>query len=172
MSVKIVKYEPKYKDAYVSITRNWVEKFFKMEEADWKALNKVEEYIIKPGGMIFLAVDEKTDEALGCCGIMCHIKNGEKRYEFTKLGVKETAQRRGVGWMLCIACLQYAKDQGAPYVFLESNRSLAPSITLYFRVGFKEFPLVNPSYERADIYLEFDFRTTPIPPMIRGRSKL
>lgn len=52
--MQIKRYEPKWRDDFVRLNRDWIEHYFRLEEADLHTLSAVEETILKPGGEIFL----------------------------------------------------------------------------------------------------------------------
>lgn len=47
--VKIVDYEAQYRSAFRNLNVEWISAYFKMEEADYKALDHPEEYILNKG---------------------------------------------------------------------------------------------------------------------------
>ena len=54
--VQIVDYVPEYKIAFSELNKEWISKYFKMEEADHKALDNADDYIINNGGYIIVAL--------------------------------------------------------------------------------------------------------------------
>lgn len=152
MSVKIIDYSSSLAPAFRSLNQAWIEKYFVMEEPDFISLNNPEEYIIKPGGHILFAVE--NSEVLGTVALI----KEEGGFELAKMAVIPSAQGRGIGGLLGEAAIAKAKEEGANYVMLISNRSLAPAMALYKRLGFKEVPLDpdNP-YLRGNIKMLITF---------------
>jgi hypothetical protein len=44
--VQIVDYTPEYRSAFADLNKEWISKYFKMEETDYKALDHADAYII------------------------------------------------------------------------------------------------------------------------------
>ena len=146
MALQIVEYVPSYAPDFRRLNQEWIEKYFVMEEPDFISLNNPEEYIIKPGGHIFFAVE--NGEVLGTVALIKE-HNG---FELAKMAVTPSAQGRGLGRLLGEAAIAKARELGAGYVVLISNRKLTPAITLYEKLGFKEVAIdQNNPYLRGDI---------------------
>jgi len=116
--VQIVEYERKYQSAFKTLNEEWISTYFEMEEADYKALDNPEEYILNNGGKIFVALYH--DEPLGVCAI---IKMDDPNYDFelAKMAVSPKAQGKSIGWLLGQAIVESAKELGASKIYLESN---------------------------------------------------
>ena len=56
--MQIRRYEPKWRDDFIRLNRNWIEHYFTLEPSDLHTLSAVEETVLKPGGEIFFALDE------------------------------------------------------------------------------------------------------------------
>lgn len=74
-------------------------------------------------------------------------------YEFTKMAVDEKFRGQKIGLLLSEAAIIKARQLGAKKIILYSNTVLAPAISLYRKLGFKEVPLDGP-YKRSDIKME------------------
>jgi len=147
--VQIVDYTPEHKCAFKQLNEEWIRQYFKMEESDYKALDHPDEYIIAPGGHIFMAVYE--GEVVGTCAI---IKMNDKKYELAKMAVSPRAQGKSIGTLLGRACINKAGDLGAETVYLESNTLLKPAINLYLKLGFQKITGPPSPYERSNIQME------------------
>ncbi len=147
--VQIVDYSPEYAKEFRQLNEEWITQYFKMEEYDYKALDHPQEYIIDPGGHIFMAIYE--GEAVGACAI---IKMTDKKYELAKMAVSPKAQGKNIGFLLGQACIDKAKALGADTVYLESNTMLKPAISLYRKLGFEKITGPPSPYERANIQME------------------
>jgi DNA-binding MarR family transcriptional regulator/GNAT superfamily N-acetyltransferase len=154
-SVQIVDYEPQYAKAFKALNEEWISTYFKMEEADYKALDNPEGYILKNGGHILVALYE--GEPLGVCSIL-KIKDGDFDYELAKMAVSPKAQGKNIGWLLGLAALDKARSLGANSVYLESNTILKPAIGLYHKLGFKKIAGYASPYERCNIQMVVDLR--------------
>ena len=149
--VKIITYKPQYKQDFIRLNRQWIEAYFKLEESDLKTFAHIEEYIIGRGGQIFLAVDDE-ETVVGCCALIPHPEKDS--HELAKMAVSPNVQGKGIGLQLGNALLDYAGSHGVKRIFLEGNTHLKASIALYRKLGLKEIPLIDNSYERCDILME------------------
>lgn len=153
--VKIVKYESKYQSAFKALNEEWISTFFEMEEADYKALDNPNEYILNKGGKIFVALYK--DEPLGVCAL---IKMDEQNYDFemAKMAVSPKAQGKNLGWLLGQAIIDSAKQLGASKIYLESNTILKPAINLYQKMGFEKIVGHQTPYKRCNIQMELNLK--------------
>ncbi|RED22429.1 MarR family transcriptional regulator with acetyltransferase activity [Flavobacterium cutihirudinis] len=150
-NVKIVAFEPKYKEAFKALNVEWISTYFEMEPADYKALDNPEEYILNKGGKILVALYD--DEPVGVCALI-KTNNPEYGFEMAKMAVSPKAQGKNIGWLLGQEIIKTAKDLGAKKIYLESNTILKPAINLYYKMGFeKVFGLETP-YKRCNIQME------------------
>lgn len=149
--VRIVEYSDQYQTAFRSLNEEWISTYFKMEEADYKALDKPKEYILDKGGKIFVAL--YNNEPVGVCAL---IKMDDQDYDFelAKMAVSPKAQGKSIGWLLGRAVIEAAKELGAGKLYLESNTSLKPAINLYHKLGFNKVIGRSTPYERCNIQME------------------
>ncbi len=150
MNVEIIDYTSDYQSDFKNINEEWISKYFTMETMDYKSLDHPDDYIIKKGGHIFMAL--LNGEAVGACAL---IKMDDTKYELAKMGVRPAAQGHGIGWKLGEACLKKAKEFGANTIYLESNTVLAPAINLYRKLGFVEIFDQPTPYSRCNIQMEY-----------------
>ena len=143
--VKEAKKERESKD------EEWITAYFRMEEADYKALDHPKEYILDKGGAILVALYK--DEPVGVCAL-CKMDHPLYDYELAKLAVSPKVQGKGIGVLLCEAVVNKAKELGGKRIFIESNTRLKPAIHIYHKLGFKELPEYHTTYERGDIQME------------------
>lgn len=149
--VQIVAYEPKYQSAFKSLNQEWISTYFEMEEADYKALDNPEAYILSKGGKIVVALYK--DEPLGVCAL---IKMNDQNYDFelAKMAVSPKAQGKNIGWLLGQAAIDSAKASGASKIYLESNTILKRAINLYHKLGFQKVVGHSTPYKRCNIQME------------------
>lgn len=149
--VKVVEYQPKYQSAFRALNEEWISNYFKMEEADYKALDHPEEYILNQGGKILVALYQ--DEPLGVCAL---IKMNDPDYDFemAKMAVSPKAQGKSIGTLLGKAVIEKALELGASKLYLESNTVLKPAINLYYKLGFEKIVGRPTPYERCNIQME------------------
>jgi len=149
--VQIVDYSPKYQAVFSTLNQEWISRYFKMEEADYKALDDPEGYILNRGGYILIALYE--GEPLGVCAL---IKMDDEQYDFelAKMAVSPKAQGKNIGFLLATAIVNKAKAIGANKLYLESNTLLKPAINLYHKLGFEKVAGKPTPYNRCNIQME------------------
>lgn len=146
--VTILEYKPEYQPWFEKFNRDWIEKYFWMEPIDTAVLQNPDEHILKKGGSILMASCDK--EIAGTVALK-YVEPGV--YEFTKMAVDEKFRGQHIGLLLSEAAIIKARELGALKIILYSNTVLAPAISLYRKLGFKEVPL-DAVYKRSDIKME------------------
>lgn len=148
--VKIIAYDVKFREHWRIINQQWIETLFEMEEEDIVNLNDPEKYVLDKGGEIYFALLD--DEPVGAIALK---KFSPTRFELSKMGVLPEARGHGIGNLLVEKILERYKARGGSELFLETNSSLTPAITLYKKYGFKEVQAPeNTPYDRADYFME------------------
>ncbi|WP_459211136.1 bifunctional helix-turn-helix transcriptional regulator/GNAT family N-acetyltransferase [Aquimarina rhabdastrellae] len=149
--VEIIEYTTEHHTAFKQLNKEWIERYFKMEDADRKALDNPEDYIINKGGAILVAIENGT--ILGVCAL---IKMQDKKYDYelAKMAVSPLAQGKGVGYLLGKAIIEKAKSLHASHIYLESNTILKPAISLYKKLGFQKIVGHYTPYQRCNIQME------------------
>lgn len=150
--VQIVDYTPAHQPAFRRLNEEWITKYFRMEESDYKALDHPQEHILDKGGYIYIALYK--GEVAGACALIAMPDGG---FELAKMAVSPKAQGLGIGYLIGKACIDKARDLGAPRVYLESNTTLKPAINLYYKLGFRKAAGPPSPYERANIQMELVF---------------
>lgn len=151
--VTIINYTPSYQQDFKRLNEEWITRYFKMEEYDYKALDHPDEYILVKGGFIFIAL--YNGEAVGTCAL---IKMDDHKFELAKMAVSPKAQGKSIGTLLGNAAIQKARETGADTVYLESNTILKPAIKLYRKLGFEKITGEPSPYERANIQMELKLK--------------
>ncbi|RAJ80028.1 DNA-binding MarR family transcriptional regulator [Chitinophaga dinghuensis] len=149
--VRIVPYTPAYQKAFRDLNEEWISHWFKMEEADYKALDNPQGYILDKGGHILVAL--LHGQPVGVCALI-KMKDPEYDYELAKMAVSPAARGKNIGWLLGNAIAEKAKALGAKKIYLESNTILKPAISLYEKLGFRKVAARHSPYERANIQME------------------
>ena len=147
-------YTDEYRDDFIRLNTEWIERYFHLEESDLNTFEHIDDYIIDGGGQIFLAIDQETKELVGCCALIHHPER--QCYELAKMAVSPHAQGQHIGYKLGRHLLDYAKTIGAKRIYLEGNTHLAASIHLYRKLGFREIALEGNQYDRCDIIMELN----------------
>jgi len=150
--IRIVEYRPEYQPSFKRLNEEWITRWFEMEEADYKSLDRPQEYILDTGGHILIALCE--DEPVGTCAL---IRMNADTYELAKMSVSSQVRGKGIGFLLGQATIQKARSLGARRLYLESNTILEPAVRLYRKLGFQEIQGATSPYERCDIQMELIF---------------
>lgn len=149
--VTIVPYQRKYQQAFKALNEEWIGTYFKMEEADYKALDNPKGYILDKGGHILVALHD--NDPVGVCALI-KMKDPEYDFELAKMAVSPRMQGKNIGWLLGSAVIEKARELGARKLYLESNTILKPAIGLYHKLGFTKVAGRPTPYERCDIQME------------------
>jgi DNA-binding MarR family transcriptional regulator/N-acetylglutamate synthase-like GNAT family acetyltransferase len=150
--VEIVDFQPAWQPAFRRLNEEWITKYFRMEESDYKALDHPQEYILDKGGHIYMALYK--GEPVAACALIPMDDGG---FELAKMAVSPQAQGLGIGWLIGKACIEKARSLGARRVYLESNTALKPAINLYHKLGFRKAAGPPSPYERCNIQMELVF---------------
>lgn len=152
--MKIVRYKSEYQQYFEHLNKAWLSKYFKIEPLDEKLLSQPEEIILKNGGHILFA--EHQGQIVGTVALIL-IKPGV--YELAKMAVDEAFQGLGAGKLLCSAAVEEAKKLNAEKLILFTNSKLKTAINIYHKCGFKDVPLDEKQFERADTKMELLLRS-------------
>jgi DNA-binding MarR family transcriptional regulator/GNAT superfamily N-acetyltransferase len=150
--VEIVDYTPEFQQAFRNLNEEWITKYFRMEDSDYKALDHPQEYILDKGGYIYIALYK--GQPVGACALIAMDDGG---FELAKMAVSPKAQGLGIGYLIGMACIEKARSLGAPRVYLESNTTLKTAINLYHKLGFRKVAGPPSPYERSNIQMELRF---------------
>ncbi len=147
--MEIVAFEPRHSDAWRTLNEAWIGRHFTIEPKDREVLDDPVGQIIAKGGHIFIA--EQAGAPVGCVGLIAMADGG---FEVAKMTVSEDARGTGLGRILMQACIDKARQVGAPRLYLETNASLGPAIGLYRAVGFRDLPARDTPYARCNVWME------------------
>lgn len=146
---EIIGFSDELKDYIKTLNYEWLEKYFRVEEGDRISLSDPRKEIIDKGGFIFYA--KLNGKIVGTASLL---KKSESVFELGKMAVSGKAQGYGIGTILLEHCIRFAKELSSEKLILYSNRKLQSAIHLYKKYGFREIPLEQGLYERADIKME------------------
>lgn len=149
-NTRIIPFEERHRRAFYDLNAQWIELYWKLEDADKEALEHPE-HILQAGGKIYVA--ERDGEVLGVCAL-CRLNGAAYTHELAKLAVSPKAHGLGLGRLLCEAVIHGARQQGCRALFLESNTRLESAIALYRRLGFRPLTDARFHYERGNIQME------------------
>ena len=149
-TVELVGWRPELRAEFERLNREWIERYFTLEEADRQVFDDPAGRIVRPGGQVFFLLEETA--ARGTCAV---IRHDAETFELAKMAVDPAARGRGYGDRLVEAAVAFARAAKARRLILVSNTRLGPALTLYRKHGFRDVPL-DPAngYSRADIPLE------------------
>jgi ribosomal protein S18 acetylase RimI-like enzyme len=153
LDIRIVPYAAEHRNAFRDLNLEWIGTFFEVEAEDRKVLGDPETHVLAPGGAILMALDGNEPVGTGAL-----IPIGPHEFELAKMAVTPRAQGRGVGRRLSLALIELARRMGARRIELVSQTTLAPAIALYRSLGFREIPLGEVAYRRANIRMELTLR--------------
>jgi N-acetylglutamate synthase-like GNAT family acetyltransferase len=147
--MKIVENEKKYLKDFIQLNKEWIQKYFEIEQIDIELAENPYQ-IIEEGGYIFSIIEDK--KVIGVCAL---INNTNGIYELARMAVSHQYQGRGYGSLLIETCLKKLKDINAKKVHLVSNTKLETAINLYQKYRFNTVSIgQHPIYKRANIEME------------------
>lgn len=133
-SIRIQEFKSQYRNAFKQLNEQWISTNFKMESHDYLLLNNPEEEVIrKRKGIILIALE--GEKPVGTCSL---IEKDKDTCELIKMAVDPAFRGKRIGYKLGMAIIEKAKERGYHQIYLEGNTKLAPSISLYKKLGFKE----------------------------------
>lgn len=153
--VRIIGYEPQYKEAFKTLNEEWIKTFFIMEASDYKLLENPEEQILDRGGYIAFAL--LNGEPVGTCALV-RAQEDPLVFELSKMAVSPKAQGKKIGYLLGNTLVEKARELKADCVVLETNSRLVPAIKLYEKLGFQHITITNPGYDRVDVQMELNLK--------------
>jgi GNAT superfamily N-acetyltransferase len=126
-----------------------------MEDADHKALDNPEGYILNNGGYILVAL--YNGQPAGVCALL-KMNDPDYDFELAKMAVSPAMRGKNIGWLLGNAIIEKARSLGARSLYLESNTILKPAINLYHKLGFQKVAGHPTPYERCNIQMELKLK--------------
>jgi putative acetyltransferase len=142
--------------AFRDLNEAWIARHFVVEEADRKVLNDPVSHILRPGGAIFMAIEDGS--AIGTCALLAMEDGG---FEVAKMTVAERCRGQGIGRKLLAHAIEHARAMGASRLYLETNNALQNAIHVYESLGFRHLPperVHSSPYARANVYMELLLR--------------
>ncbi len=151
MPVYIVPFAAELAIYFRDLNLAWIARFFRIEPHDLEQLESPKTEIMETGGQVFFALI--GEQVVGTAAM---VRDANGNFELAKMAVDPAFQGRQIGKRLGEATLAFARKRGAKQVWLESNRRLHTALNLYQSLGFREIPLTDTPYARADIKMVFD----------------
>jgi DNA-binding MarR family transcriptional regulator/predicted GNAT family N-acyltransferase len=161
-------FRAEWREHFQRINAEWLERDFSIEEPDRRVLSQPEKYVIETGGAIVFAVVD--GEVIGTCALL---KSAPGVYEVSKMCVATGWRGIGAGRLLLDAMIAEFHKRRGKTLFLESNSSLTPALTMYESAGFVLQPGGRPGshYQRSDVYMIYDGRRARKGTAADGRAK-
>lgn len=150
-AITIVPYEARYREAFRTLNEEWLNFYMEVEPEDARVLRDPEGTILAKGGVIILAI--ANGSAVGSGAL---INEGNGKFELAKMAVTEAYRGRGIGREIAERLITVARATGAREVELVSARLLPAATPLYRKLGFREIPLGDVPYARADIRMTME----------------
>lgn len=150
--LEIIPFTPVYKDYFLKLNLEWIEKYFSVCDTDIEQLSNPEK-IVKEGGQVYFArVDEKI---VGTCALVWY---NDSWLELIKMAVTDEFKGLGIGKKLLEHCINDARKMGADKLILETAEELKTAISLYEKAGFSRFvlPQKHFSYNREVFAMKLD----------------
>ncbi len=145
--VTLTSYAPAHRGWFEHLNREWLERWFSVEDIDRRYFADPEGTILAPGGAIFMALIDGRP-----VGTAAAIPHDGGAFELAKMAVTPAAQGRGIGALLVEAVIGFARRRRVPEVMLLSNSSLQTAIRLYERLGFRHAPCpADTGYSRGNV---------------------
>jgi len=142
----VVTFSRELRSHFADLNKEWIEKYFEMEERDEYVLSNPEEAILEYGGEIFFV--KSNERVIGTCAL---VRVDRYTCEISKMAVTEQFQGQGIGSILMGHVIAFAKTKGLRQLILYSNSSLKSAIHMYRKFGFKEVPKLDFHSKRSNI---------------------
>lgn len=143
--------------SFAALNRRWIEEMFSLEEKDAIQLEHPKNAILDKGG--FISVADASGWVVGTGGILPAAfapDDGRKWMEVIKMATDPAAQGQGIGAAILESLLDFARQEGADAIWLETNQSLEAATALYAKYGFKplsEDEAWETPYERCNLQM-------------------
>ncbi|GAB3379524.1 GNAT family N-acetyltransferase [Lysobacter fragariae] len=156
--IRIVDFEPRWRDDFARLNVEWLERWFVVEPVDREVLGDPEAHILADGGCVLFAILRGEDGGERVVGTVALRHEGAGVFELTKMAVEEGHRGAGIGRHLMEGALDAFRSLQGRELFLESSRKLGPALALYESVGFRHYPAPRPGshYARADVYMVWE----------------
>lgn len=152
--IHVVPFATELRDHFATLNKEWIEKFFELEDKDKYVLSNPEEAILAYGGQIFFAIAEEG--VVGTCAL---VKVNDHTFELSKMAVTETFRGMGIGALLMAHAIAVARARRVKDLVLYSNTSLNSALHMYRKFGFKEVPKTDFHSKRANIKMHLSLKS-------------
>ncbi len=139
--MKILEYINDYKDNVNNLIHEILVKEYGFKQFSNNILNSENDEYFMGNNKLWVAIED--DEIIGTTGIIEVSKNHAL---LKKVYVKESHRGKGIAQQLLNQCLDYARNIGYDYIFLETYHRLERAKAFYSKNGFLEY---DDGYEKA-----------------------
>lgn len=147
--VQIVEWKDEYIDDFKKLSLEWLEKYVEVEPRDIETIEHPHEVILDKGGMTWFAIVD--DKVVGTISILQE-ESGE--WELAKMAVTEEYKGHGISNRLINEALAFSHKKGIEKLVLYTNSVLAPAVHQYHKFGFVDVPIMEETYDTADLKME------------------
>lgn len=141
---------PLHKERFGALNREWLVRYFRVEDHDEAAFADPEGHVLESGGVLLFA--QVGNEIIGTGSL---VPMEKAVFEIAKMAVTDAWQGRGIGEQMLVALIARAVQKNAQRLFIVSNTALEPAIRLYRKHGFADSAESRHGhYERGNITLE------------------
>lgn len=134
------------------ISLEWLEKYVEVEPRDIETIEHPHEVILDKDGMIWFALAD--GKVVGTISVLQE-ESGE--WELAKMAVTEEYKGHGISNRLIIEALAYSREKGIQKLVLYTNSVLTPAVHQYHKYGFVDVPIMEETYDTADLKMELIF---------------
>lgn len=157
LDYRVRPFEPHDAAAFAALNHRWINELFELEEKDISQLRHPQSAILDKGG--FIAIAEANGWVVGTGAILPAAQapdDGRKWFEVVKMTTDLSAQRMGVGSAILARLIDFARDNGANAIWLETNSTLEAATLLYEKTGFERIAdesLWPSPYDRCNLQM-------------------
>lgn len=150
-------FTPNDAPSFAALNRRWIEELFGIEEQDIRQLEHPQGAILDKGG--FIACADADGWVIGTGAILpaSHPPaDGLKWMEIIKMATEPSVQGRGIGAAILTRLLDFARENAAGAIWLETNARLEAATALYQKHGFialGEDELWPTPYDRCNLQM-------------------
>lgn len=155
--IRIIPFEDKYQSIFKSLNKQWLEKYFEIENEDLKLLNDPKGQIISKNGKVIFA--ELDNQIIGTAALL---ELNKKTCELTKMAVEENFQGIQAGRVLLKSIISSAKEKEYQNIILLTSEKLKKAVSLYKSEGFiisDAKSSIKHNLRRCSIQLELNLKT-------------
>ena len=155
-------FRPADAPAFAALNKRWIEELFELEESDLRQLDHPQTAILDKGG--YIAIADASGWVVGTGAILpaCNPpEDGRIWLEVIKMTTDLAAQRKGIGNAIMHRLIEFAREQGADAVWLETNAKLEAATALYEKHGFRilaEAEQWPTPYDRCNLQMVLELR--------------